>query len=437
MADSARASGDEALAALGLRPDVSIRNLDLHGSGSESSLPKYFEICKEAGDLLVITACFAVWKQGKFRNGSAKVIPAVPAEGPGSDPGVRVFFFDDNINLSSTNTDVGDAETKGICNLLNPATGSYVDFSQGRNGFKQERAFQHTLVHHSSEYQNVLVQANILEAITNEDYFTSIIEGYSRPGEKLIVFMDVNGTILWDDSIMGLGPAEVLLSTMFGLLQVHPLAPCDFEWDASKRVRLEGPLGLKQLVQDIAGGDNGFYHGFWKGGNCERLLHELGELASIRWSQSNDLLKPEAFMDLYKRYREQMNQVVNHNGITASWFKCVDAMQEGGHSVIILSFGMDTRRVVLATVGDDHERRVPHLTVNLELWSERDSKKFVEQFQPAEVPSGSADQPPDDANQPRFGFLYDLLMSCRCRSDADVVRRKAPTRLCEAWSEAV
>ena len=83
------------------------------------------------------------------------------------------------------------------------------------------------------------------------------------------------------------------------------------------------------------------------------------------WEQAFERGQKQAFMDLYQRYREQMNQVANHNGITASWFKCVDAMQEGGHSVIILSFGMDTRRaphlagpgaVALRVAGPERER---------------------------------------------------------------------------------
>jgi len=281
-------------------------------------------------------------------------------------------------------TTVGSADAKGICNLQNPATGAYVDFSLGRNGFQRDRAYQHTLIHHSSEYRNVLVQANILEAITNVDYFTSIIERYARPDEKLIVYMDVNGTILWDDTMMGQGPTQVLLSTMFGLLQMRPWAPCEFEWDGRRKVRLEQPQVLKQLVQDIAGGDGGVYHEFWKAANCERFLRELCELADVSWTLTKEVLTPQGVMDEYERYRDELQRHSQDQPLVASWFRCMQSMRQAGHSLIIQSFGMDTRRVVLMSVGD--ERKVPHIAINFELWSEKDSSRFVEQFRHAEPP---------------------------------------------------
>merc|ERR1719362_1382406 len=138
------------MAALHMHPELPVSNFDLN-HGDIDSLQKYFEICSKASDLLVTTSCFAVWKKGNTTNGSAKVIPAVPSSSftatkSGGNQATRVFFFDDNINLSLGRL-AGAAETNGICNLRDVTSGKYVDFSVGNNGFACDTAFRHTLIH--------------------------------------------------------------------------------------------------------------------------------------------------------------------------------------------------------------------------------------------------------------------------------------------------
>jgi len=402
-----------ALSKLDFNPDFHIFNLDLHRNDTAGNLRQYYQICREATDLVVTTSCFSVWKQGSFKNGSAKVIPAVPVNGSDDGSGVRIFFFDDNINLHLGGS-AGSRDAKGICNLQDITRGEYVDFSDGQNGFRRESAFRHTLIHHSSEYRNVMVQVNILDAMSNDHYFTQILEMYARAGEKLIVFMDVNGTILWDDSIMGLGPDAVLLSTMMGCIEVRPWAAFDFVWEDMRTVRLEGPHILKNLVHELAAGDDSFYRSFWDCTTCERLLRDLTAFGDVAWSycdgRGQEPLSPESFSSLHRVYMAELHKQVVAQGMTSSWFRCLDMLREGGHSAVIQSFGMDTRRVVRQSVKD--ERQVLHLAVNFELWSERDTSKFREQFQLDEPPGG----PGQEESWPEYmlGALLEPLMPiCR------------------------
>lgn len=389
----------EALTPLHLHAELPISNLDLFTGDTLKSLKAYYELCAKASDLLVTTSCFAAWKIGKSTNGCAKVIPAVPAADRSVGQAVRVFFFDDNINLALGKFS-GSAETKGICNLRDITTGAYVDFSAGRNGFVCESAFRHTLIHHSAEYRNVLVQANILDAMSNLDYFTSIISKYKQAGEKLIVFMDVNGTILWNDSIMNMGPDEILLGTMFGFTEVRPRKPLDVKWGNEPPLRLEETQILKQLMHDIAKGDSAVLHGFWKRDQCERLMAELVSSADLGWVGHPGCFSSQEFFSVYKDYmaelRRQDQEQGDSGGITGSWFRCLAALRESRHAVVINSFGMDTHRVVIKSARD--ARRVIHIAVNVELWSERDTSKFKAQFESEELPP----PPPPPTTAPRF-----------------------------------
>mmetsp|Transcript_26354 Transcript_26354/g.61468 ORF Transcript_26354/g.61468 Transcript_26354/m.61468 type:complete len:428 (+) Transcript_26354:127-1410(+) len=405
----------KALKRLDLRADLPIFNLDLRGDFLEN-LRHYYDTCRASTELMVTTSCFATWKQGKFQNGCAKVIPAVPVNGQ-SDSKARVFFFDDNINLH-LGTSAGSSDAKGICNLRELAGGEYIDFSDGKNGFQRDRCFRHTLVCHSSQYRNVLVQVNILDAMSNHDYFTSIISKYSKDGEKLIIYMDVNGTILWDDTIMSLGQEEVLLSTMFGCIEVRPSASSDFVWNNERTVKLEPekPRTLKQLVHDLADGDKAFYKGFWTPAHCANLLADLRAFGHTRWTSGEvdgqPPLTPQGFSDLYHSYMDEMQRQNVAKGITVSWFRCLEMLRKGGHSPVLQSFGMDTHRVVRSSVPD--ERRVVHIAVNMELWSDRDKKMFSEQFQPvaaANTVKMMVEKP--HTPEPRSKSIWGLFECCR------------------------
>jgi len=396
---------------LKLHDELPVSNIDLFNGDTLSSLQSYYDICSKASDLMVTTSCFAEWKKGKSTNGSAKVIPAVPVGHTGRGKPIRVFFFDDNINLS-LGTSSGSADTKGICNLRDINTGKYVDFSVGANGFQCDEAYRHTLIHYSSEYQNVLVQANILDAMTNVDYFTRIISRYAKKGEKFVVYMDVNGTILWNDSIMGYGPHEILLGTMFNFTEVRPRRSFELTWDQQPTVKVEKRQMLKQLINDIAKGDNDVLHCFWKRDVCEKLMVLLRSSADLGWAGQPGDFSSEDFFSVHKSYmdslKRQDQQGVPSSGITTSWFQCLRMLQRGSHAAVINSFGMDTHKVVLRSARD--ARRVPHIAVNFESWSDRDTGKFREQFQAEVLP------PPP----PRFLGCGGDFAACRerdCQGD--------------------
>mmetsp|Transcript_96510 Transcript_96510/g.270108 ORF Transcript_96510/g.270108 Transcript_96510/m.270108 type:complete len:546 (-) Transcript_96510:260-1897(-) len=379
----------EALTPLALHPELQICNIDLFSGNTLKSLRAYYRICSEASDLLVTTSCFAEWKKGGNTNGSAKVIPAVPAGTLNSEgQAVRVFFFDDNINLT-TGASSGAADTKGICNLRDIATGQYVDFSAGCNGFECDTAYRHTLIHHSSEYQNILVQANILDAMSNPDYFSGIINKYARGGEKLVVYMDINGTILWNDSIMEMGPAEILLGTMFGFTEIRPRRPFDMNWKQQPKVKVEKTQVLKQLLTNIARGDNQLVHEFWKRDKFSDLMAQVGSNAELGWVGKTDSFSAKEFFTVYQGYMEELHkqeraQGKDACGVTVSWFKCVSKMRQGRHAIVINTFGMDSHKVVIRSCRD--ARRVPHIAVNYDCWTERDLQKFAAQFHSEVLP---------------------------------------------------
>lgn len=388
------AMATESLAPLDLKPGLALYNLDLHTGNTLEKLRSYYGMCSKSTELFVTTSCFAAWKKAKCTNGSAKLIPAVPARENGSGDSCCVFFFDDNINLH-LGSSAGAAGTKGICNLRDITTGEYIDFSIGNNGFVRERAYQHTLIHHSSKYRNVLVQANILEAMSNDDYFTSIIERYARAGEKLIVYMDVNGTILWSDSIMGLGPSELVLEAMYGFAQVRPRRPFEFKWRDQPPIKLERPQMLKQLMHELSDNDKEVFHSFLNTDICCELLQQLSPNANLGWSQHEGSFSPEDFLREYEGYMTELRKHdggkdPSAHGITESWFRCLRQLEEGGHAAVINSFGMDTQRVVVRSSSD--AKRVMHVAINFEMWSDRDASKYAAQFQEEgkEAPDGAA-----------------------------------------------
>merc|ERR1719356_441810 len=154
---------------IGQDGSTSICNLDLHGEAERAEqLQQYYDLCRQATGLHVTTSCFTTWRQNKKTNAYGKVIPT--ARIAGQSLPCRVFFFDDNLELE------GSASSSGICSLRD------VDCGEGSNGFQCAHTGRHTLVLHSSEWNSVLVKANILDAIEDQDYFTNIIRAYSYPG---------------------------------------------------------------------------------------------------------------------------------------------------------------------------------------------------------------------------------------------------------------
>jgi len=352
---------------------VLLYNFDLHGEEArQAQLQAYCGICRQATGVHVTTSCFSVWRKNKKINGFGKVIPATLFSQlpPGQTP-VRVFFFDDNLDLHGGESDAG------ICNLRDTHTSQFVDFAVGRNGFTKGRAGRHTSILHSTEYNSVLVKANILDAIEDNDYFHRIIQAYSKPGEKLIVFMDVNSTIVCNDSVQSKDLSASLLSTMFELMVLVPRSAFDFGWAACPPVNVTKRCSLKSLVKDLTINDHRAYNTFFSEANCQTFLNDLIKHADVRWGDADESMTPSDFVAMYTEYLQTVSQGIDASGTAQSWFRCARAMQ-AEHLLMLNSFGVDTRKVVLATQPD--ETKVLQLCVNYELWDKRDVDKFGDQF---------------------------------------------------------
>lgn len=335
-----------------------------------ANMHDYFMLCRDTTDLVVTTSCFAAWKRGGRSNGTGKIIPAIQHD----QEHTRVFFFDDNMNLNAG----GSSGTRGICNLRNSLSGEYVDFTEGVNGFERSRLFENTIIHSSSIYRNTLVQANILDAVAHRDYFTSIITQYSEPGETIVVYTDVNATILMEDTLEGKGVSEVLLTTMFALADVYPATSLDIAWESQPPFTLQAhkSITLKQLVHDMSMKDASFYNRFWGRYNCKELLSYMISVAEVRWSPSGQLLTEEHFWSMYNSYESGLHKHPTVHGIALSWFECFKFLSSQGHKAVVNSFGVDTRKVVTNTVYD--EEKVLQITINYGLWGDRDQKAFTE-----------------------------------------------------------
>jgi hypothetical protein len=354
-------------------------NVNLHeGPDNMKNLSRYYNVCRESKDLSLTTSCFAPWHKSKKANGCAKFIPAIQTSH--KDP-VRVFFFDDNIEWE------GKERSAGIVNLRNIETGEFVDFGEGMNGFgRRELVAKNSFVAHSTLYRNVLVQVNILDAMEDEDFFIKIITSYAAKDEKVIVFMDCNATIISMDSISGKDMSEVLLGTMFQMLKVEPKEPLELEWDQRPKIKLEKTMDLKQVVKKIAGEDNEYYTHFFKWDNCVKILNSLTALTGVKWANRDDIpFNLPEFQQMYDHYLVSLVGGTDEEGITLSWYKLYKNLTAGGHSIILNSFGVDTRKVIVKTVVD--ERQVLQFVVNVELWGPKDIKAFESVYEGLTLPA--------------------------------------------------
>jgi hypothetical protein len=347
-------------------------DLNLHKEPDRmANVQRYYRMCKDYQDLHVTTSCFTVWRKNKKTNGFAKVIPAIPSS---SNDDVRVFFFDDNLEWE------GKEESSGICNLRDVATGEFINFAEGVNGFERSYAGRNTVIQASTDYRVCLVKANILDAYEDPAYFIKIIQRHSNPGEKFIVYMDVNSTIVCNDTVQGKDVSGTLLSTMFEFVEVCPSEPFDVAWEGGYApVRLEKPKTLKSIVKDMTVGDRNLYTDFWSENICYQLYAEVAAKAKTRWAsrEEEELISLDGFRTLFDEYCIALKRDTTKDGIAYSWFSVFEVLK-GRHTVVLNSFGVDTRKVVMATVPD--EQRVLQVTVNYELWDERDVTKFMGQF---------------------------------------------------------
>lgn len=361
-----------------------IVNMDFcFGPCMRQNLELFYALCVESEGLHVTTSCFTSWKENRRLNGHAKLIPAIRVgsrcEAKAARP-IRIFFFDDNIDFD------GREDSPGICNLRDVETGEFVQFGKGVNGFQTEFDGRHTVIHHSKEYRNVIVKANILDALGDSSYFFGIVQKYAQAGEKIIVFMDVNSTIMCADTSANKDIGGTLLSSMFELMEIRPTGPIEFAWPApADPLRMDKGRSLKQIVKDLTKYDKQAYSSFWTADNCISFLDALSKKAPVWWSSRAGPVDPKTFESQYCSYLHEISDDVITDGIASSWFQFFAAMQRHGHHTVILnSFGVDTRKVVLATVPD--ERQVMQVTVNYELWSKQDVHKFEEQYRSTKPP---------------------------------------------------
>mmetsp|Transcript_63445 Transcript_63445/g.112804 ORF Transcript_63445/g.112804 Transcript_63445/m.112804 type:complete len:500 (+) Transcript_63445:164-1663(+) len=340
------------------------------------NIQRYFRLCA-ATDLMVTLSCFSNWFKNGKRNTHAKVIPCLPAahEERLSPKPTRIFFFDDNIDLAHCSPD--DA---GICNLRDIQSGQYVDFSEGKNGFCRHRAGRHTTLHASSEYKIVLVQANILDAMEDEDYFVKIISTHAEQDEKILVFMDINSTIVCVDTVTDKSMTEIILGTMFEFVEVKPEKPFELCWDDRKPVKIDKPMSFKAVAKKLSKDDPAYYHGFYCDDNCKLFFEQMEKHGAVSWSSQSDSEKLtwEKFNKTYEEYCTTLADGATERGITKSWFKCWEHLRKKKHSCCLNSFGIDARKVLCQTVDDEND--VMHLTVNYKLWSDGDKEKFQKEY---------------------------------------------------------
>jgi ABC-type uncharacterized transport system auxiliary subunit len=355
---------------LGPEGCISVCNLELHDHPERAArLNHYYSMCRRATGLHVTTSCFTTWRQNRKTNAFGKAIPTARLQD--LETPSRVFFFDDNLELD------GLSSSSGICNLRDISTGEFVEFCPGSNGFQKSHAGRHTVVLHSSDYNSVLVKANILDAIEDRDYFTNIISQYSSLEEKVVVFMDVNSTIICNDSVQSKDLSASLLSTMFELMQINPKTAFDLTWGSCPPVNVQKKQSMKKLVKELTAHDSDLYRSFFSEATCRDFFSTVANLADVRWSDALPPLSVEDFVHMFQDYLLSISGGIDSNGITQSWFRCYDVLK-ARHSVMLNSFGVDTRKVILAT--DPDESKVMQIAVNYELWDKRDVDKFEEQF---------------------------------------------------------
>lgn len=361
------------LQTVNIHDSLEIFNVDLHNDITAECVQKYYHLCRDRVGLHVTTSCFNIWRKHSKTNQHAKVIPAVPSDD--NNEAVRIFFFDDNADTC------GGADSEGICNLRDITTGEYIEFGAGKNGFEKDKIGSHTLVLHSTSYKNVIVKANILDAMADPEYFTHIVDRYAQKGEKLILFMDVNSTIVCNDTVIGKDSTASVLSTLCSFVTWTPDGgEVQLEFDSLPPIKINKPRHMKQIAQDLLkGASHEVQSHFWKETTCAELFKYLDTKGKLAWSGEDERMTFEKFNKLFQEYLDVIPNVTSRDGITKSWFHMHDALRDSEHTIVLNSFGVDTRKVVLATLQD--ESTVQQVAVNYEMWDGRDVTKFTQQFE--------------------------------------------------------
>eukprot|EP00746_Dinoflagellata_sp_MGD_P009917 gnl/MRDRNA2_/MRDRNA2_120324_c0_seq1.p1 gnl/MRDRNA2_/MRDRNA2_120324_c0~~gnl/MRDRNA2_/MRDRNA2_120324_c0_seq1.p1 ORF type:complete len:1026 (-),score=208.12 gnl/MRDRNA2_/MRDRNA2_120324_c0_seq1:221-3259(-) len=341
------------------RASLAIHDIDLHDR--PSNCLAYFEAQKDLIGLHATTSCYSLWSANGQSNGSGKVVPAL------RDKKYHVFFFDDNVEFDSG----GGRNDKGIVNLRN-LHGDYIDFTVGKNGFMMEKCAENSEIYFSTEYNVVLCRVNILDAMCDDQYFTKIVDRFSRPGEKNILYMDINATIIFGDIMSGRDKDSVLLNTMFECMLIKPYGNWTFSWGTSKCNLDNKQIPLKKLLKKAL--DKETYRTFWTYGNCLKVLQEVMQYGQVNCSGRS--IDVEDFLRLYRMYSDMMSRTVR-KGVVRSWFELYRQFKDD-HLLMLNTFGVESRRLILETV--ENEDDVTFITVNYYRWDDHDRAKFEEQY---------------------------------------------------------
>jgi len=354
-------------------------NLNFYSGESASRREEYqgyYELCKKSGRVQVTTSCFTAWRKGKKTNDSAKVIPALTPRTCTATQLERapwIFFFDDNLEWG------GSESSSGICNLRDVNTGDFIEFAEGKNGFVRETVARNTVLHASHECKVILVKANILDAMEDQNYFVNIVERYIKPDDQALIYMDVNATIICSDTIQGKDFGVTLLATMFEFMEFRPHESFQLQWgEVPELLKVDKPKGLKSIVKELTMSDHRAYSAFWNEQNCWDFFTYMATKGQVKWVTDSREITLEGLRSLFKEYVQVMDNATTKEGITKSWFRFVDQLKDVHHT-ILNSFGVDTRKVIVATMPES-ANHVMQVVVNHEMWDDRDVKKFAEQF---------------------------------------------------------
>ncbi|CAD7960797.1 unnamed protein product [Amoebophrya sp. A25] len=447
----------------------------------------YVRRIQDLRGLHVTTSCYEMWKQSGFRNRAAKVIPALSYTSR-----YCVFFFDDNLEIpdarfapsrdsatsvdaaGTTRTSTGHQQNRtsksssggsflpsasdqyGILNLRD-LSGRFIDFSVGKNGFEwvteADQGYNSQIVY-SREYNVVLCKVCILDAMVDDQFFTKIIERFSRPLERSLIFMDVNSTIVFGDLMSGKDPDFVLLSTLFEAIVLTPkqdfvfdvegqlFAPVESKTKEAEKENSSSSSPMKEKVDEASitkrsatGLEAGFvqnlqssagsaalkrgqevslkqfvkrflsrdaYRAFWYPKNCRRLLEYCLVKGQVR-IYGKLMSKIGDFDLMYFEYQSMLERT--KGGIVRSWFELY-RKYAARNLIMINTFGVDSRKVIHETVQSESD--VQMFAANYDSWSDRDRRKFGEQYT-VEVRKLHAAELHPDATSHHMKGIYSTL----------------------------
>lgn len=79
---------------------------------------------------------------------------------------------------------------------------------------------------------------------------------------------------------------------------------------------------------------------------------------------------------------------LSRRGVVRSWFELHRQFKEK-HCIMLNTFGVDSVRVLEATLADGQSSTVNVYLVNYELWNKNDKTKFIEQYPTRQIGNDS------------------------------------------------